>query len=172
MKKRTSKFWYDNERVKMEKLGLQSQPRSGAGPVHKEDGVNDYVLCQLKSTEGMSITVKRDDVEKLIYHADLINKVPIFVLDFLPDTLLVAAPVNELGNLADYLNKDLYTKQHHAEEYKNISDEPEVKKKTKKKIKSAGRTKEEMIKLVSEDIEEAKKEEPSFLEKAFAKRSK
>lgn len=103
MKRRSGKFWRSREKAIMSKIGLKPVPGSGSGELYKEDGENDYILCQLKSTEQESIKINRLDVEKLIYHADLVNKIPIFVIDFLPDLLLVCSPLEELPNISGYL---------------------------------------------------------------------
>ena len=67
----------------MQGLGLRPVPGSGAGWVHKEDGENDLLLAQLKSTDGDAIMVKAIDLEKLKYHAFIAHKLPIFVLQFI-----------------------------------------------------------------------------------------
>lgn len=108
-KRISNKFWFKNEKEVMEKLGLEPVPGSGSG-VRKEDGENDYILCQLKSTSAESISIKKIDVEKLYYHADQIGKIPLFVIQFLNGPLLIASPPDELKNLSKYLNNELFEK--------------------------------------------------------------
>ena len=55
--KRSGKFYYRNERETMEMLGMRQVPGSGNGWVAKEDGENEHLLCQLKSTDGNSIGI-------------------------------------------------------------------------------------------------------------------
>lgn len=45
MKHENKKFWRKNERDVCKQLGLRPVPGSGAG-MEKEDGENDYILCQ------------------------------------------------------------------------------------------------------------------------------
>ena len=80
--RRTSRFWYRNEKEVMEGLGLTPTMGSGSGTLEKEDGYSDNVLCQLKSTESRSLTVHVEDVEKLAYHAAVEHKAPVFALNF------------------------------------------------------------------------------------------
>lgn len=66
----------------MQQLGLKPTALSGAGWLAKEDGESDKVIAQLKSTEGKSISVKRQDVEDLAHNARIARKLPVFVLSF------------------------------------------------------------------------------------------
>lgn len=105
MKHTKRKFWFDNEKVVMKELGLDPVPGSGSG-LQKEDGENDYVLCQLKSTDAASISIKKLDIERLIYHADDIRKIPLFVIQFMDSSLplLALTPIDQLGNISEYIN--------------------------------------------------------------------
>ena len=49
--KRTGKFYFRNEKEVLKSLGLTPTPQSGAGWVAKEDGENEIILAQLKSTD-------------------------------------------------------------------------------------------------------------------------
>lgn len=104
-KKRSGKFYYRNEREVMQALGLEQVAGSGNGWVSKEDGENDNVLCQLKSTDAQSISIKKLDIEKLEYHAHVSHKVPVFAVNFLSDnsTYLLLSP-ESLFELAEYLD--------------------------------------------------------------------
>lgn len=66
----------------MQSLGLHPTALSGAGWLAKEDGESSKVIAQLKSTEGKSISVKRQDVNDLVKNARIARKLPIFVLSF------------------------------------------------------------------------------------------
>jgi hypothetical protein len=107
---KTSKFWFKNEKEIMGKLGLKPSPRSGAGEVIKEDGYNEHILCQLKSTEAEQITIRKLDVEKLQYHSDIDKKIPLFVIQFVGGPLLLATTVSEIGNIANLLDGKAFEK--------------------------------------------------------------
>lgn len=83
MSKRSTKFYRKNEAEVMERLGLKPTKNSGAGWIEKEDGENEYYLCQLKSTDNQSISIKQNDLRILEYHAQISHKIPVFVIQFL-----------------------------------------------------------------------------------------
>jgi len=64
-------------------LGLSPTKNSGAGWIEKEDGYNENVLAQLKSTHNNSINIHLDDVDILNYHAGVEGKEPVFIIDFI-----------------------------------------------------------------------------------------
>lgn len=167
--RRHQKDWFEREKKVMEKLGLRPQPQSGAG-WRKEDGENDYVLCQLKSTDGQSIRVDRLDVEKLFYHADCINKIPIFVMDFVNGPLLIGIPPEELGNIADYLNKGLFEKA--TSSYVEMLDDEEDDEE-KEVLESSSKSVHEILADARElNWQEPEKEESKgFIFDAFKKRN-
>lgn len=81
--KRSTKFYRKNEVEVMESLGLKPTKNSGSGWIEKEDGQNDYVICQLKSTDAQSIKVNQKDIRVLEYNASVSNKLPLFAIQFL-----------------------------------------------------------------------------------------
>ena len=96
MKSKTNKFWLKNEKKVMEQLGFKQVPGSGNGWIHKEDGENDYALCQLKTTEQQSYKLNLVDVKKLINNANMSNKLPVFVIEFLKNETLVCLRQEDL----------------------------------------------------------------------------
>lgn len=83
MPKRSTKFYRKNEAEIMKQLGFKPTPNSGAGWVFKEDGQNDQCICQLKSTDKRSISIKQDDLHILEQNAAVAHKLPVFALQFL-----------------------------------------------------------------------------------------
>lgn len=81
--KRSFKFYRENEREVMEALGLKPTKNSGSGWIEKEDGQNDYVICQLKSTDAQSIKVNQKDIRILEKNARIEHKIPMFAIQFL-----------------------------------------------------------------------------------------
>lgn len=51
--------------------------------IEKEDGQNEFIICQLKSTDAESIRVQQKDLRVLEYNAEVSHKFPIFALQFL-----------------------------------------------------------------------------------------
>lgn len=83
MNKRSTRFYRKNEAEVMKQLGFRPTKNSGAGWVEKEDGESDHFLCQLKSTDNKSISLKQEDIRVLEYHASVSHKWPVFALQFL-----------------------------------------------------------------------------------------
>ena len=83
MNKRGTKFYRKNENSVMKRLGFKPSRNSGAGWIEKEDGENEYAICQLKSTDSMSISIKQKDLRMLEYHAGVSHKIPVFAIQFL-----------------------------------------------------------------------------------------
>ena len=82
MPRRSTKFYRKNEADVMSALGLKPTKNSGAGWVEKEDGQNDHLIAQLKSTDAASISIKHRDIEILEANALVAHKVPVFVIQF------------------------------------------------------------------------------------------
>lgn len=80
---RSFKFYRKNEQEVMESLGLKPTKNSGSGWIEKEDGQNDYVICQLKSTDAQSIKVNQKDIRTLENNALVEHKIPVFAIQFL-----------------------------------------------------------------------------------------
>ena len=105
MAKRTTRFYRRNEEEVMEALGLRPTKNSGAGWVEKEDGQNDHLIAQLKSTDATSINIKLRDIEVLEANAMVAHKVPMFVVQFLGtgDTFIMARP-SDMEQVVQYIN--------------------------------------------------------------------
>ena len=89
----------------MSALGLKPTKNSGAGWVEKEDGQNDHLIAQLKSTDAASISIKHRDIEILEANALVAHKVPVFVIQFLEsnDIFIMARP-NDMEQVVKYIN--------------------------------------------------------------------
>ena len=105
MAKRTTRFYRKNEAEVMEALGLRPTKNSGAGWVEKEDGQNDYLIAQLKSTDAASIKVNLRDIEIMEANALVAHKVPVFVIQFLGtgDVFVMSRP-SDMEQVVEYIN--------------------------------------------------------------------
>lgn len=81
--KRTGKFYRKNEADVIKQLGLIPTKGSGSGFLEKEDGYNDKIICQLKSTDAESITIKQHDLHTLVYNGNVSHKTPVFAIQYL-----------------------------------------------------------------------------------------
>lgn len=134
MPKRSGKFYSKNEKEVMKLLGLKPVPMSGAGWIEKEDGENDEVLCQLKSTDAESYRIQKLDLEKLEYHAKVSHKLPVFVIQFLKDDSLYA-----LLRIEDL---DYFTEISPKEQKQYVDEDMSVQSKIKVKSSSSKSRKE------------------------------
>lgn len=102
--KRSTKFYRKNEAEVMESLGLKPTKNSGSGWVEKEDGQNDHVICQLKSTDAQSIKVNQSDIRILEKNAMVAHKIPVFAIQFLNtgEVWLMAKP-EDFTSVAEYI---------------------------------------------------------------------
>lgn len=103
--KRSGKFYRKNEKEVMETLGLKATYNSGSGWIEKEDGQNEYLICQLKSTDAQSIKVNQKDIRILEHNAAVAHKLPVFVIQFLNtgEVWLMVKPI-DLQEVSEYLN--------------------------------------------------------------------
>lgn len=83
MSKRSTKFYRKNEAEVMKRLGFSPTINSGAGWVQKEDAESEHFICQLKSTDKESISIKQHDLHVLEIHASESHKLPVFAFQFL-----------------------------------------------------------------------------------------
>lgn len=98
--KRSGKFYSRNEKETLLSLGLKPAPMSGAGWIVKEDGENEVVMVQLKSTDSSSYRLDLLDMKKLEYHADVSKKLPVFLIQFLKaDKIYAVVDINSLDEL-------------------------------------------------------------------------
>ena len=103
-KKRTFKFYRKNEADIMKSLGLQPTKNSGSTWIEKEDGQNDYVICQLKSTDAQSIKINQKDIKVLEENAIVAHKLPVFAIQFLNtnEVWLMVKPI-DLTEIAKFV---------------------------------------------------------------------
>lgn len=142
--KRSGKFYRKNENEVMNLLGFKPTKNSGAGWIEKEDGENEYCLCQLKSTDANSIKLNKLDIDKLLYHASISKKLPVFAIQFLQsnEIFLVVKP-EDLNEIAKYVET-----QNPPDLIDSVIDvgHEEAHQEPIKQIKSSGSAREEFIK--------------------------
>lgn len=156
--KRTGKFYRRNEADVMRSLGLEPTPNSGSGPIWKEDGQSDEVICQLKSTDANSIRVNKKDLDVLSYNAVVTHKLPVFAIQFLQsnEVYLIIKP-EMLCEAAKYIETGEYES---ANEFVgiNLTEHEETTVSVKRVIKSSSNARE---KFNEENEKKFKKEKRS-----------
>lgn len=110
--KRSTKYYRKNEVITMKLLGFSPTINSGAGWIQKEDGENDVALCQLKSTDAMSIKINQKDLRILEEHSAISHKKPVFAIQFLNtgEVWCMIKP-DELKTLLSALNLQSFCKK-------------------------------------------------------------
>lgn len=83
MNKRSTKWYRKNEAEVMRRLGFKPTRNSGATWIEKCDGQSDHCICELKSTDNSSFTVKQEYLHTLESHAIEAHKLPVFAFQFL-----------------------------------------------------------------------------------------
>lgn len=103
MNKRSTKFYRKNEAEVMKRLGFKPTKNSGAGWVEKCDGQNESFICELKSTDKESYTLKQKTLQELEYHACVAHKMPVFALQFLNrDEIWVAVKEEDFKEFIEF----------------------------------------------------------------------
>lgn len=153
MKKRTFKFYRKNEAEVMESLGLKPTLNSGSTWIEKEDGQNDYVICQLKSTDAQSIKVNQKDIRTLEKNAIVAHKIPMFAIQFLNtgEVWLMIKPI-DVEEVAKYITTGKCEKQNQELEFDDVK--PKI---IKNKIKSSESARNEFYKQKEEKYRKEKK---------------
>lgn len=106
MNKRSTKFYRKNEAEVMKRLGFKPTKNSGAGWVEKCDGQSENFICELKSTDKESYTLKQKTLQELEYHACVAHKTPVFALQFLNrDEIWVAVKEEEFKEFIEFKKK-------------------------------------------------------------------
>lgn len=100
--RRKSRFWFKNEKELMRSLGLNPAPGSGNGII-KEDGQNEYLIAQLKSTDKDSTTIKMQDLNSLFYNAAVSGKTPVFINQFINGPILLTMRIEDALQVCEYL---------------------------------------------------------------------
>lgn len=137
--KRSFKFYRKNEAEVMKSLGLKPTKNSGSTWIEKEDGQNDYVICQLKSTDAQSIKVNQKDIRVLEKNAVIEHKIPMFAIQFLnTGELWLMIKPEDITNVVEYIETgktNLPDQIVVYDEQKTINDIQELS--NKRKIKSS-----------------------------------
>lgn len=151
--KRSGKFYRKNEAEVMKSLGLTPTKNSGSGWIEKEDGQNEHIICQLKSTDASSISIKKLDLDKLKRNAAITHKLPVFVVQFLESQeLFLMIEPKYIQEVAEYIEKgEVQTLNEFIGVDENITSE--LNSGPCRKIKSSEKAREQFRKEQSEKYE-------------------
>lgn len=111
MQKRSTKWYRKNEAEVMHRLGLKPTRNSGAGWIEKCDGENEHFLCELKSTDHESFSIKQNVLHVLEHHALEAHKIPLFAFQFINrDEVWVAIKEEDIQTYRELIERDVLNK--------------------------------------------------------------
>lgn len=111
MQKRSTKWYRKNEAEVMHRLGLKPTRNSGAGWIEKCDGENEHFLCELKSTDNESFSIKQSVLHVLEHHALEAHKIPLFAFQFINrDEVWVAIKEEDIQAYRELIERDVLSK--------------------------------------------------------------
>ena len=117
MNKRSTKWYRKNEAEVMHRLGLKPTRNSGAGWIEKCDGENENFLCELKSTDHESFSIKQSVLHVLEHHALEAHKIPLFAFQFINrDEVWVAIKEEDIQAYRELIERDILSKLEEEDE--------------------------------------------------------
>lgn len=117
MNKRSTKWYRKNEEEVMYRLGLKPTKNSGAGWIEKCDGENEHFLCELKSTDHESFSIKQSVLHVLEHHALEAHKIPLFAFQFINrDEVWVAIKEEDIQAYRELIERDVLNKLEEEDE--------------------------------------------------------
>ena len=117
MNKRSTKWYRKNEAEVMRRLGLKPTKNSGAGWIEKCDGENEHFLCELKSTDHESFSIKQSVLHVLEHHALEAHKIPLFAFKFINrDEVWVAIKEDDIQAYRELIERDVLNKLEEEDE--------------------------------------------------------
>lgn len=147
--KRTGKFYRKNEKEVMFSLGLKPTLNSGSGWIEKEDGQNEFIICQLKSTDAQSIRLLQKDFRVLEENAAVVKKIPLFAIQFLNtgEVWVMSKPEN-LHEISEYLETGKANKTSMVIDVEEVQAIENKSQHNAKRIKSSTRAREQAQKEI------------------------
>lgn len=156
--KRSGRFYRKNESEIIRLLGLKPTKNSGSGWIEKEDGQSENVICQLKSTDAMSIKVNLEDIQTLEYNAAVTHKIPVFAIQFLKtqEVFLLFKP-EDLQYLSEYIKTGNVKSIDLGIDIKELEDEYSESNNINKKIKSSSSARDKYFKEYEKKFKKERK---------------
>lgn len=138
MTKRSTKFYRKNEAEVMHRLGFKPTRNSGATWIEKCDGQSDHCICELKSTDNSSFTVKQEYLHTLESHAIEAHKLPVFAFQFLnTDEVWLSIKESDIEAFKDLLRQSVLEELQEEREKEESKLSPLLEKKYKKNVDKA-----------------------------------
>lgn len=138
MTKRSTKFYRKNEAEVMHRIGFKPTRNSGATWIEKCDGQSDHCICELKSTDNSSFTVKQEYLHTLESHAIEAHKLPVFAFQFLnTDEVWLSIKESDIEAFKDLVRQSVLEEIKEEREKEESKLSPLLEKKYKKNVDKA-----------------------------------
>lgn len=138
MTKRSTKFYRKNEAEVMHRLGFKPTRNSGATWIEKCDGQSDHCICELKSTDNSSFTVKQEYLHTLESHAIEAHKLPVFAFQFLnTDEVWLSIKESDIEAFKRLIRQSVLEELQEEREKEESKLSPLLEKKYKKNVDKA-----------------------------------
>ena len=138
MTKRSTKFYRKNEAEVMHRLGFKPTRNSGATWIEKCDGQSDHCICELKSTDNSSFTVKQEYLHTLESHAIKAHKLPVFAFQFLnTDEVWLSIKESDIEAFKGLIRQSVLEELQEEREKEESKLSPLLEKKYKKNVDKA-----------------------------------
>lgn len=138
MNKRSTKWYRKNEAEVMHRLGFKPTLNSGATWIEKCDGQSDHCICELKSTDNSSFTVKQEYLHTLESHAIEAHKLPVFAFQFLnTDEVWLSIKESDIEAFKDIIKQSVLEEIKEEREKEESKLSPLLEKKYKKNVDKA-----------------------------------
>lgn len=138
MTKRSTKFYRKNEAEVMHRLGFKPTRNSGATWIEKCDGQSDHCICELKSTDNSSFTVKQEYLHTLESHAVEAHKLPVFAFQFLnTDEVWLSIKESDIEAFKALVRQSVLEELKEEREKEESKLSPLLEKKNKKNVDKA-----------------------------------
>lgn len=138
MTKRSTKFYRKNEAEVMKRIGFKPTRNSGATWIEKCDGQSDHCICELKSTDNSSFTVKQEYLHTLESHAIEAHKLPVFAFQFLnTDEVWLSIKESDIEAFKGLIKQSVLEELQEEREKEESKLSPLLEKKYKKNVDKA-----------------------------------
>ena len=138
MNKRSTKWYRKNEAEVMRRLGFKPTRNSGATWIEKCDGQSDHCICELKSTDNSSFTVKQEYLHTLESHAIEAHKLPVFAFQFLnTDEVWLSIKESDIEAFKNLIKQSVLEELKEEREKEESKLSPLLEKKYKKNVDKA-----------------------------------
>lgn len=138
MNKRSTKWYRKNEAEVMKRIGFKPTRNSGATWIEKCDGQSDHCICELKSTDNSSFTVKQEYLHTLESHAIEAHKIPVFAFQFLnTDEVWLSIKESDIEAFKGLIRQSVLEELQEEREKEESKLSPLLEKKYKKNVDKA-----------------------------------